>query len=153
LTARPSHRRPFADVLVTAFVVALLVVVTGGGYSWPARGRANLRAASVQRAATAADDVVGTVNGEAITDDDLRRRQEASKRERPDAPLSSTLAAAIDERLAVQRARQLGYAMSDDQFRSVVRNIMAENGLATDAALLDALAGEQMTVADLRRTL
>jgi beta-lactamase regulating signal transducer with metallopeptidase domain len=155
LSARPSHRRPLADAAVTACVVSVLVVVTGGGYSWSTRSaRANLHASGVQSAA-GADDVVVTVNGEAITDRDLRRRQEAAERDRnrPDASLSATLASAIDERLAVQRGRQLGYSMSDDQFRSVLRNLMAQNHLATDAALQDALAREQMTLADLRRNL
>jgi beta-lactamase regulating signal transducer with metallopeptidase domain len=157
LSAQPSHRRPLADALVTAFVVAVLVVVTGGGYRWPARAtRASLEAAArVQRGTTGADGVVVTVNGEVITDGDLQRRQEAARRDRnrPDASLSAALAAAIDERLAVQRGRQLGYSMSDDQFGSVLRNLMEQNGLATDAALNDALAKERMTLADLRQNL
>jgi beta-lactamase regulating signal transducer with metallopeptidase domain len=155
LGTQPSHRRPVADALVTSFVVVVLVVVTGGGYRWPASAvRANVEVAPrAQRTASGADAVVVTVNGEAITDDDLRRRQEAAKRGRPDAPLSAVLAEAVDERLILQRGRQLGYALSDDQFRVVLRNVMAQNGLATDAALQNALAQEQMTLADLRRNL
>ena len=60
---------------------------------------------------------------------------------------------AIDERLVAQRGKQLGYAMSDDQFQSVLRNVMAQNGLASDEALQDALKKEEMTLADLRRNL
>jgi beta-lactamase regulating signal transducer with metallopeptidase domain len=37
LSAKPSHRRPLADALVTAFVVVVLVFVTGGGYRWAVR--------------------------------------------------------------------------------------------------------------------
>jgi beta-lactamase regulating signal transducer with metallopeptidase domain len=37
LGAKPSRRRPLADALVTAFVVVVLVVVTGGGYRWAVR--------------------------------------------------------------------------------------------------------------------
>jgi beta-lactamase regulating signal transducer with metallopeptidase domain len=37
LSEKPSHRRPLADALVTAFVVVVLVVVTGGGYRWAVR--------------------------------------------------------------------------------------------------------------------
>ena len=152
LSAQPSHRRPLADMLVTAFVVAVLVVVAGGGHRWAVRASIDA-APRAQRATPGAEAVVVTVNGEAITDDDLRRRQEALKRDRPDAPLSAVLAEAVDERLAVQRGRQLGYALSDDQFQSVLRNVMAQNGLATDAALQDALTHEHMTLADLRRSL
>jgi beta-lactamase regulating signal transducer with metallopeptidase domain/biopolymer transport protein ExbD len=80
LCAQPTHRRPLADVLLTAFIVAVLVVVTGGGYRWPARAaRANLHAAAVQPLAAGADDVVVTVNGGAITEGDRRRHQEASE--------------------------------------------------------------------------
>jgi beta-lactamase regulating signal transducer with metallopeptidase domain len=151
LAAKPSHRRPLADAMVTAFVVVALVIVAGG-YRWTVRASVDA-APRAQQATPGPEAVVVTVNGEAITDDDLRRRQEALKRDRPDAPLSTVLAEAVDERLAVQRGRQLGYALSDDQFRFVLRNIMAENGLATDAALQDALAHEHLTLADLRRNL
>jgi beta-lactamase regulating signal transducer with metallopeptidase domain/biopolymer transport protein ExbD len=152
LTARPTHRRPLADMLVTSFVVAVLVVVAGGGYRWTLRASVD-PAPRAQRATPGADAVVVTVNGEAITDDDVRRRLEFAQRGRPDAPLSGVLAEAVDERLAVQRGRQLGYALSDDQFRSVLRNITAQNGLATDAALQAALAQEHLTLADLRGNL
>jgi beta-lactamase regulating signal transducer with metallopeptidase domain len=152
LTARPTHRRPVADAFATAFVTAVLVAVAGGGYRWTVRASADVTP-PVQQAGPGAGAVVVTVNGEAITDGDLRRRHEFAKRERPDAPLSATLAAAIDEQLVMQRGRQLGYAISDDEFRSVLRNLMAQNGLATDAALQKALAQEHMTLADLRRNL
>jgi beta-lactamase regulating signal transducer with metallopeptidase domain len=155
LGTQPSHQRPLADALVTALVVAVLVVVTGGGYRWPTRAvHANVDAAPrVQTPAAGTDAVVVTVNGEAITDRDLRRRQEAFKRDRPNAPLSEVLVAAVDERLIEQRGKQLGYGLSDDQFQSSLRNLMAQNGLATDAALQDALDKEQLTLADLRRNI
>jgi len=155
LSARPTHRRPLADALVTALVVAVLVVVTGGGYRWPVSAAdANARPApNTQPPVPGADAVVVTVNGEAITDNDLGQRQHALRRDRPDAPLSAVLAEAVDERLAVQRGRQLGYSLSEEQFQSVLRNIMAQNGLATDAALQDALTREQLTLADLRHNL
>jgi len=151
LAARPTHRRPLADALITGLVVAVLVVVAGGGYRW--RVRASVDAAPRVQQTTPGDQaVVVTVNGEAITNGELRRRQ-AFTSDQSDATVSASLAAAIDERLTVQRGRQLGYGLSDDQFRSVLRNIMAQNGLATDAALQDALAREQLTLPDLRRTL
>jgi beta-lactamase regulating signal transducer with metallopeptidase domain/biopolymer transport protein ExbD len=152
LSAQPSHRRPLADSLVTAFVVAVLVVVTGGGYRWAVRASVD-GAPRVAQAASGAEAAIVTVNGEAITDADLRRLQQASKRDQPDASLARLLSQAIDERLAVQRGRQLGYALSDDQFQSVLGNLMAQNHLATDAELQKALAQEHMTLAELRRNL
>jgi hypothetical protein len=135
--------------MVTAFVVAALVIVAGG-YRWTVRASVDA-APRAQQAAPGPDAVVVTVNGEAITDRDLRRRQEAFKRDRPNAALSEVLVAAVDERLVVQRGKQLGYALSDDQFQSILRNLMAQNRLATDSALQDALDKEQLTLADLRR--
>jgi beta-lactamase regulating signal transducer with metallopeptidase domain len=151
LAAQPSHRRPLADAMVTAFVVVALVIVAGG-YRWTVRASVDA-APGAQRPVPGSDAVVVTVNGEAITDGDLRRRQEFFKRDRPDAPLSEVLVAAVDERLVVQRGKQLGYALSDDQFQSILRNLMAQNSLATDAALQAALDKEQLTLADLRRNI
>ena len=75
LSPRPTHRRPVADALVTAFVVAMLVVVTGGGYRWPVSAvGANARpAANTQPPAPGADAVVVTVNERP----DLQRAYEA----------------------------------------------------------------------------
>jgi beta-lactamase regulating signal transducer with metallopeptidase domain/biopolymer transport protein ExbD len=41
LSPEPSHRRPLADALVTAFIVAVLVVAAGGGYRWAVRANAD----------------------------------------------------------------------------------------------------------------
>ena len=64
LSARPTHRRPLTDALVTAVVVAVLVVVTGGGYRWPVSAAgANARPmANTQPPALGPDAVVVTVN-------------------------------------------------------------------------------------------
>jgi beta-lactamase regulating signal transducer with metallopeptidase domain/biopolymer transport protein ExbD len=149
LAAQPSHRRPLADAMVTAFVVAALMIVAGG-YRWTVRASVDA-APRAQQATPGPEAVVVTVNGEAITVGDLRRRQEAFTRDRPNAPLSEVLVAAIDERLVEQRGKRLGYALSDDQFQSILRNLMTQNGLATDAALQDALDKEKLTLANLRR--
>jgi uncharacterized protein (TIGR03435 family) len=150
LAAQPSHRRPLADAMVTAFVVAALVIVACG-YRWTVRASVDA-APRAQQATPGPEAVVVTVNGEAITDGDLRRRQPL-KRDRPDAPLSEVLVAAVDERLVVQRGKRLGYALSDDQFQLILRNLAAQNALASDDAMLAVLNGQQLTLADLRKSI
>jgi beta-lactamase regulating signal transducer with metallopeptidase domain/biopolymer transport protein ExbD len=146
LSAQPSHRRPLADALVTAFVVAVLVVVTGGGYRWAVRANV-AEAPRMPQASPGAGALLVTVNGEAITDGDLRRRQ-IFNHAPPDAALPATLAAAIDELLMVQRGRQLGMGLSDEQCESALRV-----RLRTNAWLRDALATQAFTLADIRRNL
>ena len=150
LAAQPSHRRPLADAMVTAFVVAALAIVAGS-YRWTVRASVDA-APRAQEATPGPETVVVTVNGEAITDGDVRRRQPL-KRDRPDAPLSEVLAAAIDERLVVQRGKQLGYALSDDQFQLILRNLAAQNALASADAVQGVLNSQQLTLADLRKSL
>src|SRR5262249_8942998 len=60
---------------------------------------------------------------------------------------------AVDEMLIVQRGRELGYKLSDEQFKGVVDNIRKENKIETDEQFQAALKAENMTTADLRRNL
>ena len=60
---------------------------------------------------------------------------------------------AVDEMLIVQRGKELGYKLSDEQFKSVVDNIKKENKIETDEQFQAALKQENMTMADLRRNL
>ena len=60
---------------------------------------------------------------------------------------------AVDEMLLVQRGKELGYKLSDEQFKSVVDNIKKENKIETDEQFQAALKQENMTLADLRRNL
>jgi peptidyl-prolyl cis-trans isomerase SurA len=53
----------------------------------------------------------------------------------------------------VQRGRELGYKMSDEQFRGILDNIKKENKLETEEQFLAALKQEGMTVDDLRRSI
>ena len=53
----------------------------------------------------------------------------------------------------MQRGRELGYKMGDDQFKSIVENIRKENKLEDEAQFQAALKQEGMTLADLRKTL
>ncbi len=53
----------------------------------------------------------------------------------------------------MQRGRELGYTLGDEQFNSIVDNIKKENNLEDDAQFQAALKQEGMTMADLRRNL
>jgi peptidyl-prolyl cis-trans isomerase SurA len=61
--------------------------------------------------------------------------------------------AAVDELLLVQRGRELGYSMGDDQFKQIVDNIKKQNNLEDQAKFDAALKAEGLTMADLRRNL
>ncbi len=60
---------------------------------------------------------------------------------------------AVDEMLVVQRGRELGYKLADDQFKTVVDNIKKENKLETEEQFQAALKSEGMTMEELRRIL
>lgn len=114
------------------------------------------------------EQVLVKVNGDIITKTDLEQRQVATLRQRDpnlqpnnEAALQKALAEitpgvivdAVDELLILQRGRELGYAMSTEQFDSIVENIKKENKLEDEAQFQAALKQEGMTMADLRRQL
>ena len=103
------------------------------------------------------------VNGGLITQTDLEEAQIAVLRIRPvspqtDAELQQVLqeitpeviANAIDQELLVQRGRDMGYALSDEQFEEILEGIKDENDM-NDEQLMSALELEQgMTLVQLR---
>lgn len=103
------------------------------------------------------------VNGGLITQTDLEEAQIAILRARPvppqtDAELEQVLqeitpeviADAVDQELLVQRGREMGYSLSDEQFEEILEGIKEENGM-NDEQLMSALELEQgMTLAQLR---
>src|SRR5215208_588156 len=115
------------------------------------------------------EQVLVKVNGDIVTKSDFERLQVEFLRQRPelqnvtaDSPeLQKAVAesapqlilGAIDELLLVQRGRELGYVMSDEQFKSVLDNIKKDNNIDTDEKFNAALQQEGMTLADLRRQL
>mgnify|MGYP001616993473 CR=1 FL=1 len=114
------------------------------------------------------EQVLVKVNGEIITKTELEQRQIAALRQknpnlRPDsdAALQAALAEvtpqvivdAVDELLIVQRGKELGFTMSNEQFNSILENIKKENKIENDEALQAALKQEGMTMADLRKQL
>lgn len=108
------------------------------------------------------------VNGEILTQTELVERQIQMLRDRnkrvdkpadlqDDATLKALLSEVtpeilvetVDELLLIQRGRELGFKMSDDQFRSAVDRIKKENKL-DDAGFQTALTQMGMTLAKLR---
>jgi parvulin-like peptidyl-prolyl isomerase len=139
--------------LVIPFVVAALGALLAS---------ASLRAEVIEQ-------VLVKVNGDIVTKSDFERMQLDLLRQRPelqnvtpDSPaLQKAIAestpqlilSAVDELLLVQRGRELGYVMSDEQFKSVLENIKKDNNIDTDEKFNEALKQEGMTLADLRRQL
>jgi Parvulin-like peptidyl-prolyl isomerase len=115
------------------------------------------------------EQVLVKVNGDIVTKSDFERLQVEFLRQRPElqnvtadspelqkAVAESTpqlILGAVDELLLVQRGRELGYVMSDEQFKSVLDNIKKDNNIDTDEKFQEALKQEGMTLADLRRQL
>ncbi|HTI38293.1 MAG TPA: peptidyl-prolyl cis-trans isomerase [Vicinamibacterales bacterium] len=118
------------------------------------------------------EQVLVKVNGDIITKTMLEQRQVAVLRQRlnnqvdadamkNDEQLKKMLAEitpellvnSVDELLMIQRGRELGLHLGDDQFKQVVANIRKEQGLEDDAKFQAALKQENMTMDDLRNQL
>jgi peptidyl-prolyl cis-trans isomerase SurA len=117
------------------------------------------------------EQILVKVNGDIFTKSDLEQRQVAALRQKGQAidlkgDLSNAqlrqaldeitpqiMVDAVDELLIVQRGKELGYRLGDDQFKSVLDNIKKENKMETEEQFQAALKAENMTMADLRRNL
>jgi peptidyl-prolyl cis-trans isomerase SurA len=126
-------------------------------------------AAAVPLRAEIVEQVLVKVNGEIITKTEFETRQVAELRNRPElakaGPASLELQRAIaqitpdlilnavDELLLIQRGREFGYALGDQQFAQYVEDIRKSNNLEEDARFQEALKQEGLTLADLRRNI
>jgi peptidyl-prolyl cis-trans isomerase SurA len=117
------------------------------------------------------EQVLVKVNGEIFTKTDLETRQVTELRQRGKqmdlkTPAGneelrkaiadvtpSLLVSAIDEMLIVQRGKELGYKVGDDQFKQILDNLKTQNKIENDEQLVAALKQENMTMADLRKNL
>src|SRR5256886_15156387 len=117
------------------------------------------------------EQILVKVNGEIFTKSDLEQRQVAPVRQKGQAldPKSDPTTAqlrkmldeitpqimvdAVDEMVIVQRGKELGYKLTDEQFKSVVENIRKENKIESEEQFQAALKSENMTMVDLRRNL
>ena len=127
--------------------------------------------AAVMPRAEIIEQVLVKVNGEALTKSDLEARQVVRLREQGqrvdiksdpnnvqlrkllDDVTPQVLIDAVDEMLVVQRGKELGYKLSDDQFKTLIDNIRKENKLEADEAFQAALKQEGISVTDLRRNM
>jgi len=114
------------------------------------------------------EQILVKVNGEILTKSELEQRQIVALRQRDpnfrpatDTELRKALVEvtpavivdAVDELLLVQRGRELGYSLGNEQFQSILDNIKKENKLETEEQFQEALKQEGMTLPDLRRQL
>lgn len=115
--------------------------------------------------------VLVKVNGDILTKTELEQRQiyairqrnpqmtdadvknDASLKKMLDEVTPDVLVDAIDEMLLLQRGRELGYKLSDDQFTAILDNIKKENKLTTDEQFQNALKQEGMTLPELRKSI
>ena len=115
------------------------------------------------------EQILVKVNGEILTKTDLEKLQISALREQSninpaglnDAELGRALAEvtpqviveAVDELLLLQRAKALGYAVSDEAFNNVLASIKKDNKIDSEEAFQAALKQEGMTLPQLRRML
>ena len=110
--------------------------------------------------------IVVKVNGEILTQTDLENRQIAAIRGRGEKPPGTNaelyqmlaevtpgvIADAVDEMLLAQRGKELGFRLSDDQFREFLDNLQQENNLESDEELAELLDQQEgLTLDELRR--
>jgi peptidyl-prolyl cis-trans isomerase SurA len=117
------------------------------------------------------EQILVKVNGEIFTKTDLEQRQVAALRQKGqsidlksdlsnaqlrkalDEVTPQIMVDAVDEMLIVQRGKELGYKLGDDQFKGVLENIKKENKMESEEQFQAALKSENMSLADLRRNL
>src|SRR3954469_1118306 len=120
--------------------------------------------AAVSVRAEIIEQILVKVNGEIFTKTDLEQRQIATLRQKGqqidlksdpsnqqlrkalDEITPAIMVDAIDEMLIVQRGKELGYKLADDQFKGVIDNIKKENKIESEEAFQAALKAENMTL-------
>ena len=149
--ADPSSRWQ-RRVLAVAAAVLLFVVPTIGTATLPA-----------QTQDTHPDErILVTVNGHPVTQADLQLAQTRALREegspQSDAERQQVvqqrtpglIANAVDELLLVQWGRELGYALAEEQFQTVVDRIKEENNFDDEQLVTRLQEAEGMTLPELR---
>jgi len=115
------------------------------------------------------EQILVKVNGDILTKTELEARQVQALRQRNlpydesdlqknDATLKKALLEvtpeilvnSIDQMLLLQRGHELGYKLSDEQFKQILENIKKENKIETDAQFQQALDQEGLTMEQFR---
>ena len=147
--------------------------ITGGALLVAAAVLAGGSAAAAQTPAPANPDptlrvlerILVRVNGEIITQSDLEDRQVGAIRARGVQPATNAelmqlvrevtpdvLAAAVEELLLVERGKELGYQLSDDQFTDYLDSLKEDNGIESDEQFIEMLSQQEgMTLDEFRR--
>ena len=115
------------------------------------------------------EQVLVKVNGDIVTKTDFENRQVQALRQRPElanvtdgsVELQKAIAEvapnvildAVDELLLVQRGREMGLSLGDEQFAQILGNIKKQNNLEDDARFQAALQQEGLTLPQLRKNL
>jgi peptidyl-prolyl cis-trans isomerase SurA len=140
----------------SSWLVAALAVALGVGAQSP-------------RGAEIVEQVLVKVNGEIFTKTELEARQVTALRQLGQFDAASDPTGAqlrqklveitpelivniVDEMLMVQRGRDLGYRLSDEQFQGVVDNIKKDNNITSEEQFQAALKQENMSLPDLRKS-
>ncbi|HTM03252.1 MAG TPA: peptidyl-prolyl cis-trans isomerase [Vicinamibacterales bacterium] len=113
------------------------------------------------------EQVLVKVNGDIVTKSEFEQRQVTELRSKPNlanvSPTSPELQKAIaeitpdlildmvDQLLLVQRGRELGYTLTDDQYKNVLDSIKKQNKIDTDEQFQQALKESGMSATDLRK--
>jgi parvulin-like peptidyl-prolyl isomerase len=115
------------------------------------------------------EQVLVKVNGEILTKTDIEQLQvtavrssnpnlnpadlqnDVALRKMLDEVTPRVIVNAIDEMLLVQRGRELGLKMSDEQFNGILANIRKENKLDTEEKFQAAMKQEGLTIPGLRK--
>jgi len=146
--------------LTQRVVVGLTVVVVGLCFVQSIQSQALV---SKTPGASVLERILVKVNGGLVTLTDLEAAQITAVRARGVPPQTDAelleiieeitpglIVSAVEELLLVQRGRELGYALSDEQFQDILNGIKEENNL-NDEQLLEALESDEgMTLPELR---
>lgn len=132
-------------------------------------GAAGIMVGVVTPRAEILEQILVKVNGEIFTKTELETRQVAALRQMgqdrnanlSDAQIRQMLNEAtpqlivgiVDEMIIVQRGNELGYRMGDEQFKGILDNIKKDNKIESDEQFQAALKEENMTLADLRKSI
>ena len=145
---------------VRRMITGLVAVGAALALAQPARAQ---KLTSAVPGAVVLERILVKINGGLVTQSDLERAQINALRERG-APLQTdaeleraiqeitpnVLLNAVEELLLVQRGRDLGYTLSDEQFGDILTGIKEENNM-DDQQLVAALKSEQgITLVELR---